>query len=908
MNNTLFVRLTSLGLLSTISILTLHGAQSSQPNRPWPSGVQKVSNQSPPLSPEEEMKTFHMPPGYRVELVASEPMVQEPVAMDWDLEGRLWVVEMPGWMANLTGSNELEPLGRVVVLEDANGDGRMDKRTVFADKLVLARSIKVLDRGVLVAEPPNVWLMRDTNGDLRMDAKELVTDKYGRRDADPQNNANGFLWALDNRMYTAGQADIQLRLKDDRFEVQRTLQRGEWGVTQDDAGRIYRNTNESALHVDLVPTAYFARSPNLVRTRGSYYRLADDNPDLNVVWPVRPNPGTNRAYQTGIDRPDGSLAKFTSVCAPTVYRGDRLPAELYGNVFVAEPAANVVGRLILGDDGTNITARKAYPQGDFLASTDERFRPVYFSDAPDGTLYIADLYRGIIEHRISITKYLRDQILSRQLDEGIGYGRIYRVMHDSTKRAARGRVSKASPARLVDMLSHPNGWHRDTAQRLLVERHAKAVAPALVKLAETAKDWRVRLRALWTLDGLDAIDVPTVAKALQDPSRDVRASAIRVAERWLGQAGHPILTAVSKRVEDEDWWVRQQLAASIGVLPAGPRETLAVSMLERYGDDPVVMDAALSSLRGSELAVLDALMTAKTEAEQTPQREAAMTMLAATVIRSSQEAAIQYLMAALASDGSTPWRRSVLLRGLEVALVGAPMPDRIRQSRAAPAPASPAAPLPCPTCPGGRAGPGGAYAFPRPADWNAGAGRGDAPMLRLNREPVALSSLAATTDDLGPRAARVLARVSWPGKPGEPAPVAPLTSAEQQRFDAGREVYKNVCQGCHQPDGRGQDKIAPSLIGSSFAFAPADIPARILLHGKEGSIGLMPPIGSTLNDDQIAAVLTYVRREWGQTGTPVDPETVKTVRAATSGRARPWTETELMALPGAPSGGRRGGR
>src|SRR5215204_132254 len=209
-------------------------------------------------------------------------------------------------------------------------------------------------------------------------------------------------------MYTAGQADIHLQLTGGRFETTKTLQRGEWGVTEDDAGRIFRNTNESAVHVDVVPTHYYARNPSLVRTRGSYERLATGNEDLNIVWPVRPNPGTNRAYQAGIDRPDGSLFKFTSVCAPTVYRGDRLPAELYGNVFVAEPAANLVSRLVLKDSGTSLVASKAYPRGEFLASTDERFRPVYLSNAPDGTLYIADLYRGIIEHRISITEYLRD--------------------------------------------------------------------------------------------------------------------------------------------------------------------------------------------------------------------------------------------------------------------------------------------------------------------------------------------------------------------------------------------------------------------------------------------------------------------------------------------------------------------
>jgi hypothetical protein len=552
-----------------------------------------------------------MPPGYRVELVASEPLIQEPVALDWDLDGRLWAVEMPGFMADIRGSNEHDPIGRVVVLEDTNGDGRMDKRTVFADHLVLARSLKVLDRGVLVAEPPNVWLMRDTNGDLRMDAKELVTDRYGRFEGDPQNNANGFYWAMDNRMYTAGQSDIQLRLKDGVFEIQPTLARGEWGVTQDDAGRMYRNTNESALHVDLVPTSYYARNPNLARTRGSYERLADENPELNTVWPVRPNPGTNRAYQIGIDREDGSLARFTAVCAPLVYRGDRLPAELYGNVFVAEPAANLVSRIIVSDNGTGLRARKAYDRGEFLASTDERFRPVFLTNAPDGTLYIADMYRGIIEHRISITEYLRDQIVARKLEQPTGYGRIYRVMHETTRRDTTRPFASASPQQLVDALSHPNGWRRDTAQRLLVERGAKTVIPALSALAAKAPDWRTRLHALWTLDGVDAIQPANVVAALEDPSRDVRAAAIRIAERWLGELNHPIQAAVLKRLDDTDWAVRYQLAASIGVLPAGIRESAAVDVLDRYGNDPVVMDTTLSGLRGSESVVLERLLAIK---------------------------------------------------------------------------------------------------------------------------------------------------------------------------------------------------------------------------------------------------------------------------------------------------------
>ncbi|HEY7059063.1 MAG TPA: c-type cytochrome [Vicinamibacterales bacterium] len=888
-------RLRVVAIFTVLALASRDGRQSSPANRPWPPGVQKVSNESPPLSPEEELKTFYMPPGYHVELVASEPLIQEPVALDWDTDGRLWAVEMPGFMADLTGSTENDPIGRVVVLEDTNGDGKMDKRTVFADRLVLVRSLKVLEHGVLVAEPPNVWLMRDTNGDLRADTKELVTNQYGRRGVDPQENANGFLWALDNRMYTAGQADLHLRLANGAFETHKTLQRGEWGVTEDDAGWIYRNTNESALHVDLVPTAYYARNPNLLRTRGSYERMADDNPDLNVVWPVRPNPGTNRAYQTGIDRPDGSLARFTSVCAPLVYRGDRLPAELYGSVFVAEPAANVVSRIVLDDSGPTLRARKAYDQGEFLASTDERFRPVYFSNAPDGTLYIADMYHGIIEHRISTTEYLRDQILSRKLQQPTGMGRIYRVVHETTKRDLATSVKGASPAQLVTMLSHPNGWWRDTAQRLLVERGDKSVVPALAEHTRSASDWRTRLRALWTLDGLDAIEPGMVVRALDDRSRDVRRSAVRLAERWLDPPNASIASALIARIDDPEVAVRRQLAASLGGLPAAQRDPAIVRLLEHHADDPVTLDAALSGLRDTEDAVLLRLMEDQPrEAAPTAAAESAMTMLAATILRSNREPAIQKLLASMADTHQVAWQRSALLRGAEVGLLGAAMPGSRPEP---PDPVLPDVALPCRTCPGGRAGPGGAYAFQRPGDPTLITRRtGGRRTVRLSHEPTELVAEAGSADPLAARAATVLAGVTWPGKPGV-ASVTPLSPEEQRRFDAGREVYLNICQACHQPDGRGLDRVAPSLVGSSLALAAPEIPARILLNGKEGSIGLMPPIGSALNDDQIAAVLTYVRREWGQTGTAVDPATVKAVRELTAGRTRPWTDAELKALP-----------
>ncbi len=275
-------------------------------NSPWPPGVQKVSESSPPLPPDQAMKTFYMPPGYRLELVASEPLVQDPIVMDFDADGRIWIVEMPTWQPedDLTAASERDPACRIVVLEDTNDDGKADKRTVFMDRLVLPRAIKVLDRGVLIGEPPNLWLARDTNGDLKADTKDLVTNTYGRADGNIEHNANSLLWAMDNWIYTS-EHDGYLRLKNGKFETAKTLARGQWGASQDDVGRVYRDTNSAALFVDIIPARYFMRNPTLPRTRGLYESLQNDA--VNTVFPVRPTLGVNRGYQTGILRADGTL-------------------------------------------------------------------------------------------------------------------------------------------------------------------------------------------------------------------------------------------------------------------------------------------------------------------------------------------------------------------------------------------------------------------------------------------------------------------------------------------------------------------------------------------------------------------------------------------------------------------------
>jgi mono/diheme cytochrome c family protein len=381
-----------------------------------------------------------------------------------------------------------------------------------------------------------------------------------------------------------------------------------------------------------------------------------------------------------------------------------------------------------------------------------------------------------------------------------------------------------------------------------------------------------------------------VQVALGDPSRDVRVAAIRIAERWLREPNHPLHAAVLKLTADDDWAVRAQLAASLGELPAGAKEAALAGVLERHAHRPVTADAALSGMRGSEAGVLDVLL----RGAETPQRSAALTLVSALIVGSAEDAPVQALFDRIADAGRPAWQRSALLRGAEVSLLGVPAPGT-----PAPRNRAQAAEAPCPTCPGGRAGPGGAPAFPAASASSAGRGRGNGsgPRLKLTREPALGAVAAGGATDLGARAAAVLARVEWPGKPGVVAAEA-LAPEEQARFDAGREVYQNLCVACHQADGRGREKMATSLVGSGFALAAPEIPIRVLINGKEGPVGLMPPLGGVLSDGQIASVLTYIRREWGNTGSPVDPATVARVRALVAKRTTPWTDSELSTLGG----------
>ncbi|MBI3853710.1 MAG: HEAT repeat domain-containing protein [Verrucomicrobia bacterium] len=812
---------------------------------------------SPALSPEQALKTFKLAPGFRIELVASEPLVSDPVAMEFDPDGRLWVVEMRGFMPNVDGVGEDAPVGRVVVLEDVDGDGRMDKSTVFLDGLVMPRAIGLVRDGVLVAEPPKLWFCRDTNGDGKCDEKIEVAGDYGNRTS-PEHTANGLLGALDNWIYSANYT-TRFRNVDGEWKRSPTVFRGQWGLSQDDFGRLFFNSNEDQLRCNLVPSAYLVRNPNFRNPVGLNHQVIRDQ----AVWPVHANPGVNRGYRPTQLRADGTLATFTAACGPVIYRGDNFPAEFYGNAFVCEPAGNLVKRDILAERDCAITGQGAYAKSEFLASTDERFRPVNACNAPDGTLYLVDMYRGILQHRIFVTSYLRKQIESRGLEKPIGLGRIYRVVHDAKRPGPQPHLSKASSVELVKYLSHPNGWWRDTAQRLLVERADLSVTADLKKLATTGDNPLGRLHALWTLDGMGESDLGTLTTALADHHPKVKAAAIRLLEPFLKSNEKPkVLAALLPLINDDQPDVQLQLAFTFGEVAGARAEDGMIALLQKSADNVLVREAVFSGLVVRELEFLERLLAVRNWSANKPGRNEMLKGLAQCIFTAGKPKGVERVFELAArQSGATTWRQLALLDGM-VATAPAPMKSKT-SFRIKP--------------------------------------------INFPAEPKAVIALQESGNPaVRERIEKITSLITWPGQPGyvPPPPVIPLTTEEKERFELGKTLFESSCAQCHQPHGLGQEGLAPPLVDSEWVLGSDQRLARIVLQGVHGPLNVkgrvyeldMPGLG-IFDDNQIASILTYIRRAWDHGAPPVEPMTVKKVRAETTGREEAWSESKLLKIP-----------
>ncbi len=807
----------------------------------------------------DALDPIQLEPGFRIELIAAEPLVEAPVWIQFDEHARMWVVEMVGYMQDALGAGESEPSGRIAILEDTDGDGAMDRRTTFADGLVMPRAVlpcfaDARGAGALVIEPPNLIFLKDTNNDGRADERRLILSGFAGEN--PEHAPNALTWGLDNWIHLS-QHSLELRFSGPpAFDTvtRPTPAHGQWGLAMDRAGRLFYTPNSDALKMDLVPKHYASRNP----AQRTFPLVGVGVCDDQTVWPIHPTPGVNRGYMDGILRADKRLAVHTAACGTTFYEASLLGPDLRGDALIAEPAGNLVRRLKIEQAADRVKGTSAYPDREFLASIDERFRPVQCLTGPEGALYIVDMHRGVIQHKTYLTDYLKQQVYARGLERPLDMGRIYRVLPANAVVPTRTNLGSLTNARLVEQLSHPDMWRRTTSQRLLIERRAIEQADALRRLSRRGSDPIARLHAFWTLDGLGLTNPDDALAAMSDADPDVVLAGLRIGERWLtpgdGSSGaDTLLNAIADLAGSPDRRIRTHALLAAGASPDARAVSLLVNAARAEPDSESIRALAISGLfgraplaivalaadgatiRGGRLAFVRDLFDADLTGPDYGARARAID-----------------LIASLSGDRSD--LASFLLGRLQLAQ---------RLNTDTPRPIELAAP---------------------PRGWTS---------LTASRSPL---SFAARDAD------------QWLVWPGHGSVVSSsgrvLTPEEIARFDIGRALFDTTCSGCHSKGGTGAPGHAPALAGSSRVRGNPDTPIRILLYGLEGPLesdgqrfNASMPAAPFKTDEELAAVLTYIRRAWGNNTEPVAPSDFAATRSATAGREKPWRIEELEGKP-----------
>jgi putative membrane-bound dehydrogenase-like protein len=582
-----------------------------------------------PLSPEEALATFRVRPGFRIELVVAEPLIRDPIELCFDEDGRMYVVEM----IDYSERRDARPhLGQIRVLEDTTGDGRLDSSTIYADDLPWPTGLFCWDGGVFVGATPDIWYLKDANGDGRADLRRKVFTGFGidfapyRVDQlNMQAMLNSFRWGWDNRIYgltgpNGGEISfplapeappVNLRGRDFAFDprtLQLTAEAGgsQYGQSFDDRGRRFTCNNSDHIRVFMAEARYTGRNPWFTMPR-ALVSIAADGPAAPVFrtspeepWRVLRTQWRVSGLVPGpIEGGGRSSGYFTSATGLMIYRGDAWPGEYVGDAFIADCGSNLLHRKRLRADGVGLIAeRPADEQGtEFVTCSDVWFRPVQFANAPDGTLYVIDMYREIIEHPWSLPPGIKEQL---DLNSGNDRGRIYRIVPEGFQARPRPRLGNATTEELVGLLAHDNAWHRETAARLLYARQDRARAvTALDRLVKESGSALGRLHGLYALAGQGGLRPGHIIRALSDADDRVREQAMKLAERFMPEGtttGDDLAGALVRMTSDASPWVRYQLAFTLGEIRHPERVTALASIVRRDAGDPWVRAAVLSSL------------------------------------------------------------------------------------------------------------------------------------------------------------------------------------------------------------------------------------------------------------------------------------------------------------------------
>ncbi len=569
-------------------------------------------NQPSPFSKsaEDGLATYKVPPGFKIELVASEPLITDPVDMMIDEEGRMYVVVMPGYPLNTGGS------GKIMLLSDTNGDGKMDKSTVFAEGLILPDGIMRWKNGVIITDAPNVIYLEDTNGDGKADKKDTLLTGFSL--TNPQHNLNNPEYGLDNWIYVAHQGSVKtekyveefgdegteiynphdsngirlprnangrtIRFRPDQNLLEMTASADQFGQTFDQWGHWFGCNNSNQGYQEVIAHRYFERNPNLVISDAD--QDMSDHLNAPEVFPTTTSPDRQLLTNVGV---------MTSGCGLTDYLGDAFPAPFNKNVtFIAEPVSNLVHVDFLRDSGASYVASRILEQREFLTSTDAWARPVNMYIGPDGALYVLDYYRKVIES----PEWMSDQAIAEGgLYDGSDKGRVYRISAVGGKNQewTKGlHLGEASNIDLVKELANPNIWWRMNAQRLLVDRSSKEAIPLLIKMAGNETSSMGRLHALWTLEGIGALKPELIEKALKDSVAGIRENAIKLSEIHLSQSPE-LVKALLALQSDPNVKVRFQLLLTLGFINTKEAGEARNNLLFKDINDKWIQVAALTA-------------------------------------------------------------------------------------------------------------------------------------------------------------------------------------------------------------------------------------------------------------------------------------------------------------------------
>ncbi len=616
----------------------------------------------PPYAPNDALRTFKIAPGYRIELFTAEPNVSSPVSMDIDENGDIYVVEDRAYPLNVKGH-----VGRVRLLRDTNGDGYPDTATVFADGLVLPTSVMRWKRGVLVADPPDIWYFEDTNGDGKADIKRKILTGFPF--TNPQHTANGLVYGLDNWIYIAHEhpptavvfkqfadpgSDVQyadreggpalrrpghnIRFRPDTGELEALSSSSQFGQSFDDYGRHFLVSNSNHVRMEAIPARYLNRNPDL--PIGNAVDDISDHGAAAKVFAITEHPRFEMLSGVG---------EFTSACGICYYRG---------STFTSEPVHNIVHQDVLSDNGSLYLAKRAQDGSEFLASTDAWFRPVNMYIGPDGAMYLLDYYRMVIEHPEWMSS---DMYNSPDLYKGVEFGRIYRIAPDGIPaKPSPVHLGSASNADLVKELESPVIWHRRTAQRLLVDRHAVEVAPAIAEMFRRTASPQGRVHALWTLEGLGKLDSTLIEAALGDAEPGVRENAIVLAEQRL-RSDPQLVTRLLGMADDSSARVRFQLVLTLGNAKTPASQQARDRILFRDVEDKWTQLAALSADSNDAPRLFEKAVAAG--GPDSPGRVTLCRNIGAIIAARQKQAEIEHLLAKAAAakgDGTAGWRAAVL--------------------------------------------------------------------------------------------------------------------------------------------------------------------------------------------------------------------------------------------------------